>query len=194
MARPPETRALALIGLRATGKTCAGRLLAARLALPFVDLDEELSRSGDLSPALRGRPAGEILAALGESEFREQEARALERALGRAGRSVIATGGGTVEREANRALLAREALCIWLVAEPEVLVARMQRDPTPRPALTGRDPLAEIRYLEARRGPWYAELAAARIDAGGGPPEAVVERILASGLAGGSLQGPAGSR
>src|SRR5262245_34971319 len=123
-----ERSVLALIGLRASGKTSVGRQLAARLALDFVDLDEELTRSPLLPTGLAGARPGEILAVLGENGFRELESETLAEVLERPDGFVLATGGGTIERRQNRERLAARAICIWLRADPEVLAERMRRD------------------------------------------------------------------
>ena len=74
------------------GKSTVGRALAARRAVPFVDLDELL---GDI-------PA--IFAAEGEAGFRLREHEALARVVGAHG--VLALGGGAIVPARNRALLA----------------------------------------------------------------------------------------
>ena len=55
-----------LAGYRGTGKTTVGRLLAARLDLPFHDTDA-------LVEARAGRPIPAIFADDGEARFRELE-------------------------------------------------------------------------------------------------------------------------
>ena len=160
-----DTRPIALVGLRASGKTTLGRLLAERLARVFVDLDEEVSRE---DAALRAtndaRTAGEILASAGEPYFRDLEERALERVLSRTDAIVLATGGGVVERARNRLLLRTRARCVWLDVPVEELQRRMRADSTVRPALLGRDAIAEVAEIAARREPWFRELDALRIE------------------------------
>lgn len=157
-----DPRPLALVGLRASGKTTLGKLLAEKLGRTFVDLDEEVSRE---DAALRGtsvlRAAGEILAREGEPRFRDLEERALERVLSRTELLVLATGGGVVERAKNRLLLRTRARCLWLVVPVEELQRRMRADPTLRPALLGKDPVEEVPSIAARREGWFRELEAA---------------------------------
>jgi len=158
---------LCLVGLRCVGKTTLGRRLAEHLALPFVDLDDELEpdRSG---PA---RSAGECLRDLGEEGFRDLESAALERVLREEGARVVATGGGVVLRAANRELLRTRARCLWLHAPSEQLVLRATSDATLRPALSTGPPLGEWQAMEEEREEFYAEVSAARIDASGDPAE-----------------------
>lgn len=166
---------MALLGLRGSGKSTVGRALAARLERPFVDLDEEVARLGGAP----GERAGELLARIGEARFRDLEEAALEEALARTDAPVLATGGGVVEREANRRRLAGTARCIWLRARPEALLERIAGDPTPRPALTGLAPLEELRQLEARRSPHLAALAETTLEVEGVAVAELVESLLA---------------
>lgn len=167
----PET--LCLVGLRCVGKTTLGRRLAQHLALPFVDLDDELEpdRAGPV------RSAGECLQALGEEAFRDLESAALERVLGKDGARVVATGGGVVLRAANRRLLRARARCLWLQAPAEQLAARAASDSALRPALSDSSPLSELQALEAERAEFYAEVSAAKIDASGDPDEVLSSLI-----------------
>lgn len=150
-------RPIALIGLRCAGKTSVGRELAQRLGLPFADLDQELARGTSAT-------AGELLASEGVDRFRDREQRALERALEHLGRSVLACGGGVVERAANRELLASRAVCVWLREEIAVLQRRLNRDPIARPALLGGDAADELEELSRAREPLYRGLATLTIE------------------------------
>jgi shikimate kinase len=108
-----------------------------------------------------------VLAEVGEARFRELESEALKAVLDRAGPMVLATGGGVVEGQAARGLLARRTTCVWLQVASGELERRMRADPTPRPGLTGQDPVAEIATVLERREPLYAEVAEVRIDCRG---------------------------
>jgi len=81
------------------GKTTLGKRLAKVLDLPFVDTDKMVTADhGSIK---------DLFAAKGESYFRDLESAALVKALD--GRNVVATGGGIVLSEANRALLTKNA-------------------------------------------------------------------------------------
>lgn len=159
---------VALVGPRCSGKTSIGQELARRLGWTFVDLDDEVARLDALD---RGAdeilPAGEVLARLGEPAFRDIEERALRETVGRTGSLVLATGGGTVEREAARDLLARRATCVWLRVAKGELERRMRASPVPRPSLTGADPVEEIGAILERREPLYSSVAELTVDCRG---------------------------
>ena len=106
-------RFLFLIGYRGSGKTTAGRLVAARLGCPFIDADEKLERDS-------GRPIREIFATEGEPKFRDLESAVLAEVC--AGpECLVSTGGGVVLREANRELMARHGYLVWLSADADTL-------------------------------------------------------------------------
>lgn len=169
---------LALVGPRCSGKTTVGRALAARLGVPFVDLDDELvalaAREGHACAS-----AGELLAAVGEPRFRDLEARALAAALAAGETAVLATGGGCVERAESRALLRERARAVLLDEDPAVLVRRLRADPTPRPALEGRDAAAELPAVAARRRPLYLEVARAVVACEGRGADALARELAA---------------
>ncbi len=160
---PPRT--IALVGLRASGKTTVGAALAQRLGWPFVDSDARIA-------AIVGRPAGAWLAEVGEQAFRDLEEAVVLAELAAPGVRVLATGGGAVLRSALRvALRAEGCAAIWLLAPEAVLLARLLADPTPRPALSGAPDLAgEVRQLASARGRLYAAVAHWVVDATAAAP------------------------
>ncbi len=157
---------LVLVGLPGSGKSAVGRRLAARRGAEFVDLDAAIE-------VRAGRPVAAIFERDGEAGFRALEAAAIE-ALGppderhRLAR-VIATGGGAVVDPRNRWRLYRGRRVAWLDAPSTVLAARLERSPTARPLLAGRDPVRALDDLRARRARFYA--AAPALDASGRPDE-----------------------
>ncbi len=140
-------KSIVLVGMRGAGKTTAGRMLAARLGWRFIDTDTEVERRA-------GRSIGDLFARDEVQLFRDLEARVVAEAL-RADRAVVATGGGCVEDERTRALLANE-FTICLSARAEVLASRVAA--SDRPSLTGAAPDAEVANVLAERREWYQSL------------------------------------
>ena len=175
-----DDRIVALVGPRCSGKSTLGRRLAEVSNCPFTDLDEELLAAFN---AARGagvstlREAGEVLSEVGQERFRDLEEAALRRVLERGGPRVLATGGGVVEREANRSLLRERCVCVRLDVEPNILRARMLADPTSRPSLTGAPPEDEIAALLARRNPLYEAVSHFTLSASSDDIEEVVQRL-----------------
>ena len=150
-----------LVGMPGVGKTTVGGLLGEALGRPFVDLDAEIER-------IAGMPIPEIFAAKGEAGFREIEAEAAMTASRGRG-TVIATGGGTVLREANRRAMRESGTVVWL-----------QRDLSRLPT-EGR-PLSEAKGVEklyAEREPIYRAAAHLEVDANLlAGAEAVAEHVI----------------
>jgi shikimate kinase len=172
---PPDTRDanIILIGYRGTGKTTVGRLLAGRLARPFVDADERVETGA-------GKSIAEIFATEGEVAFRDRESAALA-AVCSGSAHVISTGGGAVLREANRRLLTASGFVVWLTSAPETIWERLQADPVTsarRPNLTVAGGIEEVRALLAVRTLLYAETADLTVASDIQSPQEVVEAIL----------------
>lgn len=153
-----EAANLLLIGLRGSGKSTIGRMLAARLGREFVDLDDSTAA------LLSCSTPGEAFSTHGESVFRIAENRALMNESVIGGR-VIALGGGTPTAPGVRHALEEDlregrAVIVYLRAMPEVLKARLRAtDTSTRPSLTGAGTLEEIEAVFAARDPLYRQLA-----------------------------------
>ena len=162
--------AIALVGLSGTGKSTVGRLAAARLGWPLLDTDAVVVEAA-------GRSVAQVFAEDGEARFRELEAAALRTALA-AAPCVVATGGGVVLRDENRALLRERAYVIWLDAPTLALLARLGAQDEPRPLLDGDDRTARLEALRAAREELYASVADLRIDTGRRRIEVVCEQVV----------------
>lgn len=161
---------IALIGLSGSGKSTVARLLAARLGWRLCDTDA-------LVEQMTGRTIPAIFAAEGEAAFRDQETIALMAALAEPN-TVVATGGGIVLRDVNRALLQEKAFVVWLDAPTDVLIARLRTHDEERPLLAGDDPAARLEMLRTQRAALYRETARLTIDTSAAAPEDVAERII----------------
>lgn len=165
---PAHRRTIALVGLMGVGKSTVGRRLARRLGLPFADGDIEIEEAA-------GMTVSDIFARLGEAEFRAGEARVMKRLLeGR--RMVLATGGGAILNPETRELLRTRAVTIWMRADLETIVQRVQRRDT-RPLLRGKDPLEALTALAEARYPVYGT-ADLTVDVAGGAHTQAVDAIV----------------
>lgn len=95
-----------LTGFMGAGKTTVGRRLAALLALPFLDLDDEIERRA-------GCTVREIFERQGEPAFRRLELEALREVSAR-DEAVVATGGGTMASQAGSQVIRGAGLSVWL--------------------------------------------------------------------------------
>lgn len=98
-----------LIGMPGSGKTAIARLLAGILQRPIASTDEEAERHA-------GTTIETLFRTKGEAAFRTLETEVV-RSLSAVWGSIIATGGGTVLSEQNRAIL-RENSRIYYVRRP----------------------------------------------------------------------------
>lgn len=170
----PRSRTIFLIGPRGSGKTTVARHLAALLNRPWLDADEVLERR-------LGRSIREVFASEGELGFRNREEEVLKELAQRNGQ-IVATGGGVVLREANRALL-RRGWVVWLSAHPDCLWARTQRDAGPgdrRPALTVLGGKDEVAAIVAAREPLYRACADLCLTTDKHAPEEIAAQVHAA--------------
>ena len=162
-------RSLVFVGMMGAGKTTLGRRVAARLDIPFADLDQEIEKAAALSVA-------EIFAKHGEAHFRDGERRVIARLLAD-GPQVLATGGGAFMNAETRAAIAHAGVSVWIEADPAVLFARIRHKPT-RPLLQTPDPEGTLRRLVEERYPVYAG-ADVTVKSRDASKEVMTEEILA---------------
>lgn len=160
---------IALVGMPGSGKSTVGRQLARHLGWRFVDSDHVIEQH-------IGCPIRLYFEQQGEAAFRDVEERVVGE-LARETGAVLATGGGTVLREANRRALAEHCVVIYLRSTPEELFRRLRHD-TQRPLLQVADPLKRLRDLFRERDPLYREAARFVIETGRPSVPTLVNMIL----------------
>ncbi len=159
---------IVLIGLRASGKSSVGRLLATRLGATFFDSDNEIERRSGRSPAL-------WIEQQGEAQFREFEAQVVLELAEAPAPVVLALGGGApLSSESRRALDGWHA--ILLDVPIELLVERIERDRQQgklRPALTEFSTLEEMNLQRSARWTDYMDMAPRVVSTGTSSSESV---------------------
>ncbi|MDB5219720.1 MAG: 3-dehydroquinate synthase [Myxococcaceae bacterium] len=163
-------RPLVLSGFMATGKSTVGRIVAARMGVPFVDTDEALV-------AQSGKSIGELFATIGEARFRENETQLVLPMLDDPTPRVIGFGGGTVTVPRVRHKALERATVVLLTATAETIVTRVA-SLAERPNLLAASPLDRARDLLALRRDVYAESHGA-VSTEGRTPEEIADRVLA---------------
>lgn len=152
-----------------SGKTSVGRQLARKLKLSFYDSDREIeSRCGVDIPT--------IFEYEGEQGFRDRESVVLEE-LTALPDIVLATGGGSILREENRALLSERGYVILLSVELKEQLRRISLNNN-RPLLRDVDPEQRLRDIMQEREPLYRELADVTINTNGGRMQNVISRLI----------------
>jgi shikimate kinase len=160
---------IALVGMPGSGKSTVGRHLARQLGWRFVDSDHEIERQ--IGGSIRA-----YFEQHGEAAFRDLEQQAIADLCSQAG-TVLATGGGAVLRQVNRAALKTHCEVVYLRSSPEELFRRLRHD-TQRPLLQVKDPLKRLRDLFHERDPLYRDAADFVIETGRPSVPTLVNMIL----------------
>jgi XRE family transcriptional regulator, aerobic/anaerobic benzoate catabolism transcriptional regulator len=144
-----QRRVVVLLGLRGAGKSSLGPALAARLGVPFVELDQLVEQAA-------GMALGSVFELQGEAFYRRLERDTLRRYLAEASGAVIAAGGSIVTDPDTFELLRRSAISVWLKARPEDHMQRVIEQGDVRPMQNRTDAMAELKALLRARTPLYA--------------------------------------
>ncbi len=168
-----KSKNIVLTGFRATGKSSVGRMLAEKLGYTFIDTDVLLCER-------MGAPIADIVVRHGWPFFRQAERQLLMEVPGMA-QTVLATGGGAIEHQAEWQRIRSCCYVVWLDAAVATIRQRMNDDPTSagqRPSLTGSPPGEEIEELLRRRSPLYSAGSDLHLATDGTGLEALVESII----------------
>ena len=141
---------IALIGLRGAGKSTLGRLLAASIGYPFIELNREIER-------LAGCGVAEIHSLYGPSAYRRYERRALDEVIQRFREAVIATPGGLVSDASTFNRLLDRCFTVWLRATPDEHMNRVLAQGDYRPMAGNGEAMEDLRRILAGRAPFYAK-------------------------------------
>jgi len=133
-----------------SGKSTIGNILAKKLHRDFRDSDHFIEQR-------TGVDIGRIFDIEGEIGFRDRESNALIELLGHDSQ-VVATGGGSVLRKENQALLVSTGYIIFLDTTVNQQLQRLRRDKK-RPLLQTENPRQRLEALFDERRPIYLDLA-----------------------------------
>lgn len=161
--------AFILIGFKHVGKTTVGRALAARLHVPFVDLDEAIVSHEHQS-------CREIVCVKGEAYFRKLETEILAELMHQAP-PVLALGGGAPMEAANQVLI-RNKTVVHLHALREGVFERILSSGMPA-FFSTEDPWLSFNQLWDEREKVYQHLASKTVE-NTGPLDAVVREIIST--------------
>lgn len=181
----PGNGNIILTGFMGTGKTTAGKALAARLDRGFQDMDDLIEEGAGLT-------VPEIFTIHGEARFRDIESQVCRDVASRSD-LIVATGGGALVNPENHRVLAETGTVICLSATPEQILERI-RNETHRPLLdlAPDNRLERIRALLAEREERYSSIPL-QIDTTDLTVDQIVDRVLTLVSGGTDVPGANGS-
>ncbi len=163
---------IVLIGMRGSGKTTVARILARRLGMELVEMDELITRRA-------GIDIPEMVKKYGWAKFREIE----EEVTGEVAELdniVNASGGGVVTGAENIARLKETGILVWLTASVDTLLKRTGDD-NKRPLLVkGRTRREDMEITLKERKALYQKAADLVVDTEDKAPEEVAEMVIKS--------------
>ena len=118
-----------LIGMPGCGKSSLGKRVANNLRIPYVDMDQRISDAV-------GCTVSDMFERYGEQAFRNAETNTLIQ-LTRETPSLISTGGGTVLRENNRAIMRNHGVIVLIDRPLEEIMGDIKLDRRPLLAQKG---------------------------------------------------------
>ena len=120
-----------LIGFMASGKSSAGKKLAKKTGLPFIDLDNYIEEKYNTTIRL-------LIYDKGMDEFRKIEKQSLETIINKNSNVLISTGGGTSCYFDNMKLMNDTGVTIYLEVDIPTLVDRLMHAKQDRPLIWGK--------------------------------------------------------
>lgn len=167
--RTTASKNIFLVGPMGVGKTTIGRMLAKEVSLEFMDSDQEIEKRA-------GADISWIFDVEGEEGFRNRETQMIDE-LTRLSGILLATGGGSILRPANRRWLQARGFVIFLDTSLELQMKRTQRDKK-RPLLQKADRKSVLKQLRQERQALYEEVADIRVYVGESGSRRIVNGIM----------------
>jgi len=161
---------IVLIGMRGSGKTTVGKILARKLGRELIEMDELIFRRAGLT-------IPEIVERYGWAKFRDIEGE-IASEVARLDNIVNATGGGIVTIEKTAQKLKENGILVWLKAGVDALVKRIGEDTERPPLVKGRSQREDIEVTLNERKPLYQKAADLVVDTENQTPEEVAEAIM----------------
>jgi shikimate kinase len=131
-----------LTGFMGAGKSTVGRALTERLGWTFEDLDRAIESRCQMS-------IPRIFSERGEAWFRQQEHDALAAVPARVD-TVVAVGGGALQRPDNRRLMRQRGTTVWLDVSFSLILQRLKASERSTRPLLADDQAARVLFEKRR--------------------------------------------
>ena len=130
---------IVLLGYMASGKSAVGKVIAKKMAIPFLDLDDVIEEKENLT-------ISEIFDKKGEIYFRNKETECLNEVLDNEKDLLISLGGGTPCYGNNMEVILEKSTSFYLKASINTIFNRIKSETQQRPlvASIGIDNLKEF--------------------------------------------------
>ena len=161
-------KSIYLVGFMGSGKTSIALALKEKLGWESQDTDELIEQEYQQS-------IPSIFRERGEQVFRDYETAILKKTNTR--QTVIATGGGIIEREENRAFLKQHGVVVFLDTSWEEIVNRLSDDGS-RPIWSNKN--TDKKQLLKERLPKYEEVANIIIHTDQKSVDAITDEIISN--------------
>lgn len=155
-----------LVGFMGSGKSTVGKILAEKLNMRFVDVDEEIEKQ-------ENKKIRDIFKEYGEKYFRELEKKKLEE-LVKEDNLIVSTGGGLGADLENMEKMKKSGKVIWLNLSLDTVIQRCGNDEN-RPLL--KMPHEKLEKLFNERKNVY-KLSDIHVKVENKTPEEIAEEII----------------
>ena len=153
------------------GKTTIGKIIAKKLKLNFVDMDNYIEKR-------ECKSISKIFEEYGEQHFRELESESLKDLI-KSDNIVISTGGGIVTTKENSEILKKEKIVIFLDGNTQTILNHLSKEIDKRPLLSNSNNVENtISNLLNERYEKYNSICDIKIDINEKNIEEVVSQIL----------------
>lgn len=140
-----------LIGLRGSGKSKLGKIIAQKLQWQFTDTDEQITLKEKLS-------IPEIVQQHGWEYFRQKEKEVTGK-IAKLDQHIIATGGGTILNSQNQKKLKKMGQIVYLHVQPEICARRIAGSKNRPPLTSKQNVYQEMKQLYLERHTKYCAAA-----------------------------------
>lgn len=157
-----------LVGFMGVGKTTVGKILAEKLKLRFIEMDDTIEKK-------ENSPITEIFETKGEQYFRQLESSLLKK-ISKETNLVVACGGGLICNKENLKILKETGTVFNLAAQAKTIYERVKKHKH-RPLLNVNNPMLRIDELIQERSQYYKQ-ARHTINTANIAPDEVADKII----------------